>query len=155
MADAQSQIDHLKRQRELLQRALQSFSADKFENRVPHKWSAREHFAHLARHQETYLVRINRILTEEKPALPSYIAEDDAEWPAWQQLPLSEIEKRWTAQRSTLIDLLQHLSPDQMRRIGIHSTLGELTLLEWLDFFLVHEGHHLLSILKLIRGRTS
>ncbi len=155
MADAQSQIDHLKRQRELLQRALKSFSADKFENRVPNKWSAREHFAHLARHQETYLARIQRILTEEKPALPSYIAESDAQWPEWLRLPLNEIEKCWTAQRSALMDLLQKLSPDQLRRIGTHSTLGELTLLEWLDFFLVHEGHHQLAILKLIRGRTS
>lgn len=155
MTVVQSQIDHLNRQSELLQRALRAFSAEKFENRTPNKWSAREHFAHLARHQETYIHRIRRILNEEKPALPSYLAEEDAEWPEWHRLPLNEIETRWITQRSDLIELLQRTSPDHVHCIGIHSTLGELTLLEWLDFFLVHEGHHLLSILKLIRGRTS
>jgi uncharacterized damage-inducible protein DinB len=155
MVEAQSQIDHLQRQRELLQRALCAFGAEKFETRAPNKWSAREHFAHLARHQETYLVRIQRILTEEKPALSTYTAEEDAEWSRWVGLPLSEIETRWTAQRSALIELLQRTSPDQLQRVGVHPTLGEMTLIEWLDFFLVHEGHHLLSILKLIRGRIS
>ncbi|HYK35649.1 DinB family protein [Alloacidobacterium sp.] len=155
MTVVQSQIDHLSRQRELLQRALRDFGSEKFENRIPHKWSAREHFAHLARHQETYLSRIERILKEEKPALVSYTAETDAEWSNWVGLPLSEIETRWTAQRSALIEMLEKISPDQVHRIGVHSTLGELTLIEWLDFFLVHEGHHLLAILKLIRGRTS
>lgn len=155
MTGGQSQIDHLERQRELLLRALQSFSAERFETRSPGKWSAREHFAHLARHQETYLSRIQRILKEEKPSLPSYTAEEDAEWPEWQRLPLEEIEARWIAQRSALIKLLQDTTLDQFDRVGVHTTLGELTLAEWLDFFLVHEGHHLLSILKLIRGRTS
>jgi uncharacterized damage-inducible protein DinB len=155
MTTAQSQIDHLERQRELLLRALQSFSAEKFENRVPNKWSAREHFAHLARHQETYISRIQRILKEEKPALPSYLAEDDPEWPEWCSLPLKEIETRWITLRSSLMELLQGISHDQFHQVGVHSTLGALTLIEWLDFFLVHEGHHLLSILKLIRGRTS
>lgn len=155
MTVVQSQIDHLNRQYELLQRALRAFSAEKFENRTPNKWSAREHFAHLARHQETYLARIQRILKEETPALPSYIAEEDAGWPEWHRLPLNEIETRWITQRSDLIELLQRTSLDQLHRVGVHATLGELTLVEWLDFFLVHEGHHLLSILKLIRGRAS
>jgi uncharacterized damage-inducible protein DinB len=155
MTSVQSQIDHLERQRDLLLRALQSFSADKFENRAPNKWSAREHLAHLARHEEIFVNRIQRILKEEQPALVSYTAEDDAEWTEWQRLPLGEVEARWITQRSALVEMLQEIDADQLRRTGVHSTLGELPLMEWLDFFLVHEGHHLLSILKLIRGRTS
>ncbi|HEX3435692.1 MAG TPA: DinB family protein [Pseudacidobacterium sp.] len=154
MTDVHSQIEHLARQRELLERALHSVPEVNFENRIPGKWSAREHLAHLARHQGIFLDRIRRILQEEKPILPSYVAEEDAHWQEWHQLRVREIEARWLEQRSAFIALLQNLSSEQFLRIGTHSTMGELTLHEWIDFFLVHEGHHLLSVLKIIRGRT-
>ena len=46
------------------------------------EWSARENLAHLARHHAVFLDRLQRLLTEDRPALGRYRAEDDSEWPA-------------------------------------------------------------------------
>jgi hypothetical protein len=40
------------------------------------------------------------------------------------------------------------LTDEQLARIGMHTRLGELTLLQWLEFFLLHEAHHLLAVLQ-------
>jgi uncharacterized damage-inducible protein DinB len=43
------------------------------------KWSAHENLAHLARIHEVYLDRIRRILSEKRPLLNRYKAEEDPE----------------------------------------------------------------------------
>ena len=57
----------------------------------PEEWSARENLAHLARHHAVFLDRLRRLLTEDRPALGRYRAEDDPEWAAWAALPQDEI----------------------------------------------------------------
>src|SRR5207302_398528 len=46
------------------------------------KWSAHENLAHLVCHHAGTIQRIERILREDRPALPSYRAETDPDWPA-------------------------------------------------------------------------
>ena len=114
-----------------------------------HKWNACEHFAHLARHQQIFLARVHTILNEDKPLLSQYSAETDPEWMHWLQLSIAEIATRWTKDRLALIELIASLPEQELQRYGTHPAMGSLTLNEWLDFFLVHEGHHLYQIFKL------
>jgi hypothetical protein len=104
----------------------------------PGRWSALQHLAHLGRMHEVYLARVRRLLSEDAPAIAAYRAEHDDEWNQWEGL--------------TLIELLRSLSNDQWHRIGRHSNFGSLTLAQWIEFFLVHEGHHLYSALTLARA---
>src|SRR5713226_935981 len=58
------------------------------------KWSVRENLAHLARHHRVMLDRVRKVLAEDRPRLPRYAAEEDAEWPAWAALPVDEVRGR-------------------------------------------------------------
>jgi hypothetical protein len=116
------------------------------------KWSAHENLAHLARHHEVMLERLRRVLNEDRPNLPRYRAEDDPEWERWRTLPLDEVLSLLRAQRSEIVRLVDGLDDDDLARIGVHPTLGPLRVPEWLEFFLLHEGHHLYQAMLRVRG---
>jgi hypothetical protein len=113
----------------------------------PGEWSARENLAHLARHHAVFLDRLRRLLTENRPALGRYRAEDDPEWAAWAALPPDEILDRLRALRGELVAAVRCLSPAESARTGLHPTFGELDVAGWLGFFLLHEAHHLYTAL--------
>jgi uncharacterized damage-inducible protein DinB len=117
-------------------------------------WSARENLAHLARHSTVFLERLDRILTEDTPRLGRYRAEDDPEWPQWSDLPLDEVLRRLKDARRRLIAWVSAVSPDQMSRTGLHPAFGAMTIPQWLEFFLLHEAHHLYTaMLRIAEAR--
>jgi len=116
------------------------------------KWSAHENLAHLARHHEVMLERLRLILNEEAPRLTRYRAEDDPEWERWRSLPLDEILVLLRAQREEIVRLVDGLADDDLKRVGVHPALGPLEVPEWLEFFLLHEGHHLYQAMLRVRG---
>ncbi len=117
----------------------------------PEKWSARENLAHLARYHEIFLERIERIRNEDRPLLERYAAENDPRWPTWAAMPLGEVLARLRALRVELLERVQKLSEAELSRSAVHSRFGEMTLLQWLEFFLLHEAHHLLVVMQRAR----
>lgn len=114
------------------------------------KWSAHENLAHLARHHEVMLDRIDRILREDRPALGRYRAEEDPAWPDMAALPTQDVLNRLKALRGRLIEVVRGLSEAQLTRTGIHPIFREMTIPGWLEFFLLHEAHHLYVVLTRI-----
>jgi hypothetical protein len=113
----------------------------------PEEWSARENLAHLARHHAVFLERMRRLLSEDRPPLGRYRAENDPEWPAWAALPPGEVRRRLGLLRAELVALMRSLSPAESARTGLHPTFGEMDLAGWLELFLLHEAHHLYTAL--------
>lgn len=107
------------------------------------KWSAQQHLAHLARYHRIFLDRVNRILRESDPVLDRYSAEADSEWQEWQSLEHVEIVRRLDSLRAEVSRQLAEAPAEAFGRIGIHPRFGQLTLADWLEFFLIHEGHHM------------
>ncbi|MGZ4890518.1 MAG: DinB family protein [Candidatus Angelobacter sp.] len=120
---------------------------------VPGKWSAHEQLAHLARYHQIFLQRIDRILTEEAPEFPRYRAEGDPDWPAWSGLSTPQLLVRISSMRAKLMARLRSLSEEDFERTGIHPKFGAMSLALWLEFFLVHEAHHLYVVLQLVRSK--
>jgi hypothetical protein len=87
------------------------------------------------------------VLTEDRPSLGRYRAEEDPDWPVWAILPLPDVLARLRALRAELIELVGSLSPADSARTGLHPTFAELDVAGWLDFFLLHEAHHLYEAL--------
>jgi uncharacterized damage-inducible protein DinB len=116
------------------------------------KWSANEHLAHLARYHEVFLERVDRILKEDKPAFIRYRAEEDPEWERWRRLAYKEIAAELATGREKLMARLKPLSDSDYERTGVHSRFGEMSLALWFEFFLVHEAHHLYTVLQLVKG---
>ncbi len=115
----------------------------------PEKWGIRENLAHLARYQKLFIDRIDEILSSDLPNFLAYKAENDLQFENWLKknpdILLSEIE----ADRRILICRFECLTENDLQRVGVHSTYGKMNLLDWLEFFLLHEGHHLYTIFKL------
>ncbi len=111
-------------------------------------WSAKENVAHLARHSHLFLQRLERILHEDRPDLGSYRPERDPEWPIWRALPLDEALRRVRAARGRLVAWVDNLTEEQTARVGVHPQFGEWDIQRWLDFFLLHEGHHLYFMVR-------
>ncbi|MDQ6886086.1 MAG: DinB family protein [Gemmatimonadota bacterium] len=118
-------------------------------------WCAREQLAHLARYHEVTLERLSRILTESRPRFERYRAEDDPEFLPWLTCPADEIIRRVGVLRARLSGMVQRLSPEQLGRVGVHPVFGEMPMSLWLEFFLVHEGHHLYALFQRARERPA
>ena len=132
--------------------ALKGVSTETLDTKlISGKWSAHEQFAHLARYHEIFLQRIERILAEQAPEFPRYRAEDDLEWPAWTSLTTPQLLVRLSSVRAKLMARLRSLSEQDFERTGVHSKFGTMSLSLWLEFFLVHEAHHLYAVLQLVK----
>ena len=111
------------------------------------QWSAHENLAHLARHHRVFLDRLHLILTESAPRLVQYRAEEDSNWPEWSALSTEEVLNRLGTLRGEIIDVVNGLTPAGTSRVGIHPLFGEMSLALWLEFFLLHEAHHLYVVM--------
>jgi uncharacterized damage-inducible protein DinB len=115
------------------------------------KWSARENLAHLCRYHEIFLERLSRILREDRPQFERYRAEEDERWPSWSPLAVDLLLARIRQLRQEVRSKVASLSSEQLARTGIHPVLGEMNVPLWLEFFLLHEAHHLYAILFRLR----
>ena len=104
MALPESTWLRLKTQLDCLPTLLAAIDEHSLERRrLPGKWSARENLAHLARYQNVFLSRLDRIRTEDCPTLPAYRAENDPEWALWVNRPAGEILDNLRTHRAELI----------------------------------------------------
>jgi uncharacterized damage-inducible protein DinB len=110
-------------------------------------WTATQTLAHLARYHSVLLQRIDLILSGDRPAMPRYKAETDEAWPQWRDAPLTQSLQEIARQRARLRERLEALTTEQWSRVGVHPVIGPMTLASWLEFFLVHEAHHLYTLL--------
>eukprot|EP01037_Dinobryon_pediforme_P000737 gene737-740_t len=113
------------------------------------KWSIHENIAHLAKYQPVFLDRMRKIITLDQPEFAAYRAEDDDEFEIYCAFTTYELLKKISSDREVIYHLITHLPDDKQALVGIHSKFGRLTVLEWTEFFLLHEAHHLYTIFQL------
>jgi hypothetical protein len=145
-------LQRLQTQLSSLPALLEGVPRENLDQRVGDKWSVTENLAHLVRHTELTIERVERILAEQEPAFPAYRAEQDPDWPACRSRSFEQSFERLHAARAALVAAVERLTPGDLGRTGRHARFGPLSLRAWLDFYLVHEGHHLYVITKRARG---
>lgn len=116
------------------------------------KWNAREQLAHVTRMHGVCAARIRVILARDRPTLPPYRVERDTSWERWVQYSVPDLLAVAAGRRVDLMSMVRGLNDAAFDRVGVHAQLGPLPLSEWLEFFLVHEAHHLYAIFKLARS---
>jgi len=117
---------------------------------IPGKWSIFENIVHLATYQRAFIKRVDQILGEEKPQFPRYVAESDPLFHDNCSKVTREIIQDLITTRREIIAKIFSLKDKELSRIGIHLAFGEMTIIMWLNFFLLHEAHHLFTIFKLV-----
>ena len=146
----QTTLSRLETQLDTLPLFTEGLGADALAQRPPsNKWSIHEHTAHLGRYHEVFLERLRRILDEDRPNLGRYRADDDPDFGSWTMLSSEGVVEQLKVRRAELLEFVKALNADQLARIGVHPVLGEMDVTLWLEFFLLHEAHHLYRILWL------
>lgn len=116
---------------------------------VPGKWSIFENIVHLATYQHTFVSRIKQILEGGNPHFGAYTAEGDPRFADACHLSTREIMQDLLSLRKEMAAEIIQFPDADLDKKGTHPVYGELSLLLWLNFFLLHEAHHLFTILKL------
>lgn|SRR6185436_1208445 len=145
---SESTLQRLETQLEVVPRLLSGASTEAvLLHSTSGKWSAHENLAHLARHHAIFLERLHRIVTENAPKLDRYRAEDDPAWAEWASLSIEEVLRRLATLREEIVHRIKALPEEETNRVGIHPLFGEMSLALWIEFFLLHEAHHLYVVM--------
>ncbi|MEA2603755.1 MAG: hypothetical protein QOF89_4747 [Acidobacteriota bacterium] len=120
---------------------------------APDRWSAHEHFCHVASLEPRFRARLERMLTDDDPELePIYpSAEDNAG--ALLSLDLEEAIAAFTRERSALATLLRALPPEAWERRGKHPEYAAYTVFVLARHMAVHDMLHGYRIEDALRHR--
>jgi len=116
---------------------------------VAGKWSIFENIVHLQTYQHTFIARVRQILEGNNPAFSRYTAEGDPLFLDNCHKTFREIMQDFIALRKEIASGILTFPETDYTKTGVHPAFGEMTLLQWLNFFLLHEAHHLFNIFKL------
>ena len=119
------------------------------QNPAPGKWGIHDNITHLARYNVVFQERIVTILREHNPEFSRYVAESDPEFPTWQKKNTVALLESISTERKKISLMLSSLQPEQLARTGIHPRFGVLSIIGWVEFFLLHEAHHIFTIFQL------
>ena len=133
---------------------IQGHTEDELKIRViPDKWSAFENIVHLVSYQLVFQQRIVRILIESNPLFRRYVAENDPAFDEYLQQPLDQLKDNLYSARKQIYQQLHTIPDDQLLSTGQHPLYGTLSLIQWTEFFLLHEAHHLFTMFQLLAKR--
>jgi uncharacterized damage-inducible protein DinB len=116
---------------------------------IPGKWSVFENIVHLAVYQHTFIKRLEQIQGSIDPVFERYTAETDPLFHDNCTQPTAEIMEDLVATREEIVKALTACTPAQLQRRGIHPVFGPMNMMQWAQFFLLHEAHHLFTVFKL------
>jgi hypothetical protein len=143
-------LSRLLHQHETIEELISGFSEQQLKQVPdPVKWSAFQNIVHLAAYQLTHIQRLTSILQAGQPRFERYVAENDPFFYSCQKKSLSELLDYSNHHRSIISDFMTRLGDDKLKLKGIHPKYGSMSLMQWTEFFLLHEAHHLWTILQL------
>jgi hypothetical protein len=147
-----SAITRLEHQHQTLPELVGGFSEAQLKHPIhPGKWSIFQQVAHLTAYQETFLERLFTIERENNPLFERYVGDYDPVFLDYCQKPLQQLLYDLTSRRSVIIHYITGLSEEALHRTGQHAKFGVMTVTTWIEFFLLHEAHHLFTIFMLAR----
>jgi DinB family protein len=121
-------------------------------NPAPGRFSIAEVLAHLA-HSEwhCYRLRLDRFLAEERPELEP----DDASFhlDLYRNADPEDEFDHFEDQRDTNVERLRTLPDDAGKRVALHREAGEITLVNMLHEWALHDLGHVRQVAELVRAR--
>jgi hypothetical protein len=138
---------------EKLKREISTMSRREMQTRAaPNKWSVQEVLAHLADVEELGMrSRVTAMVEQENPTLPSFDQEARAAEMEYNRLDPRRSLASLTRQRRANVKWLRKLRPAQLKRKGVHQTVGEISAEELITEWAFHDLGHLKQILEIKR----
>jgi exonuclease I len=109
---------------------------------VTGQWTIRELVWHVVDSDIILGDRMRRIIAEDRPSLIGFDETLFTQRLFYQQRDLGPAVKLFELNRLVLADILGRLQPSDFDRVGIHSEVGPLTLLQLLEKTVAHPLHH-------------
>jgi hypothetical protein len=116
---------------------------------VTGKWSIFENIVHLQTYQHAFWERMKKIQTENQPVFARYTAETDPLFHDNCLRSTRDIIQDLITTRRIITGYVLNLKEDGLKCEGSHPVFGSMDVAHWLNFFLLHEAHHLFTIFKL------
>lgn len=116
------------------------------------KWTIHDQIAHLASYQPIFMMRIKNMLHDTDPRFERYVADVDPFFEHCRQESTPTLLEKIDKDRYAINQLLAALHPAGLQRTGMHPVYGRMNLIEWTEFFLLHEAHHLFAVFQLAHG---
>jgi DinB superfamily len=137
-------------QHKVLMDIIDGFGDDEIRKSViAGKWSIFENIVHLQTYQHVFNGRVKQILSENNPSFPRYSAEADPIFLECCGKSTREVMQDLITTRKEMAAALPALPGTDLVKTGTHPHFGKMNLLKWMNFFLLHEAHHLFTIFKL------
>ena len=114
------------------------------------KWTIHQQLAHLASYNQTFITRVNIIMESFNAKFHFYVADNDPEFLLAVEMPHNYLMNYLREGRQTIQDMLFSFNSGELIRIGIHPKYGNLSIVMWTEFFLLHEAHHIYCIFKTV-----
>ncbi|HYC39608.1 MAG TPA: DinB family protein [Chitinophagaceae bacterium] len=115
----------------------------------PGKWSIFENIVHLQTYQHVFCHRARQILQGSMPRFDRYTADVDPLFLDNCHRTSREIMQDLLSTRKMMSSEFAQLNEKDFGKQGVHPYFGTMNLLQWLNFFLLHEAHHMFTIFKL------
>lgn len=116
---------------------------------IPGKWSVFENIVHLQTYQHVFCDRLKKMQEENNPVFPRYSADADPVFLENCGKTIREIMGDMITTRKEMSTERLNLQEKDLARTGTHPVFGVMNIEQWLNFFLLHEAHHLFTIFKL------
>jgi uncharacterized damage-inducible protein DinB len=113
------------------------------------KWSIFENIVHLQTYQHTFIERVKKILEGNNPSFSRYTAEADPLFLDNCSLSSREVMQDLLTIRKDMSAGMLSFQESDFDKTGNHPAFGQMNLMQWINFFLLHEAHHLFTIFKL------
>ena len=110
----------------------------------PHdkEWSILENIGHLIDIDRLYVVRVDLILSSERPQFAPFNPDETVQAGNYQTKSLSELMEVYTELRQATVAGLSTIEPDELTRVGIHARFGEITVARLVEILANHDEVH-------------
>lgn len=138
---------------EKLKREISTLSRREMQTRpAPGKWSVREVLAHLADVEEVGMrARVAAMIEQDNPTLLPFDQEARAVEMKYNTIDPRKSLTSLERQRRANLKWLRTLRPAQLKRRGVHKTVGEISAEELITEWAFHDLGHLKQILEIKR----
>ncbi|MCC7401405.1 MAG: DinB family protein [Chitinophagaceae bacterium] len=113
------------------------------------KWSIFEIIVHLTSFQHAFITNVKQILSENNPSFHRYTAETDPMFYTYCGKASHEVIKDMLGTRKDMASVFLSFPSSDYSKTGQHPVFGTMNLLQWMNFFLLHEANHLYAVFKM------
>ena len=111
-------------------------------------WTARQVIHHVADSEAQSYARLRRLIAEPGTLIQGY---DEGGWGenetlGYKELPVAPSLEVFEAVRTSSLEIIKRLKPNQLDNSGTHSESGEYTVKTWLETYISHPLEHAAQI---------